>query len=257
MELPLVWIAGEMDHPSLMPAAAWLEGVAAIAVAPQDGEQLVEASFPAAIVLFQARPGRMSQRQVEQLHRRAPLARMLTVVGPWCEGEPRSGHPWVGVTRIYWHQWPARLPQALGLTASVPYEPRTSSDVDRLLRAVTPKLRRRPVAGVVALCTASPESFRALADACQAIGYRPQQEQVGANLLLIDGWNNVPAELSQRGGHVAPAVLLADWPRPEDLARAARLGISRVLARPLLLTDLATTLGSVLSQATPAAHAVA
>jgi len=260
MSRPLVWLTGDCEDPSLAPAANWLRGVADCLVISADDLPMAAGPIPTAIVLFQSRPGRIAQGAVEQLHHRAPLARLLAVVGPWCEGEVRSGHPWEGVTRIYWHQWQARLPREMGLTAGAAgwpgYRPRTLTETEILLRTLTPALHRKSLAGLVAISTAGRESFGALADACWAAGWRAVWQQpdwppqyVGADLLLIDGWEGLPPDLASArsaGRELPPAVLLVSWPRPDDVSRAGQHGISRVLARPLLLTDLFATLDAAL-----------
>lgn len=250
MARPLVWIAGDIDQPDLAPAVQWLGEVAETAMVSLASEQRPASGPPAASVLFQARPGRFSQEQVERLHRRAPLARLLAMVGPWCEGEPRSGRPWEGVTRIYWHQWQARLPQELGLTASpekasIPRQ-RTMTETENLLNTLRPKPHSAASRGLIAIRTPRRESFSALADACAAAGFRSAWQPptgppscVGADLQILDGWDGASCAKEP------PTVLLLDWPRPADLDRAAAHGIRRVLAKPLLLSDLWTTLDSM------------
>jgi len=66
---------------------------------------------PELIVLAQAYPGQFSEAEVKRLWRLAPLGRVIGLLGSWCEGESRSGRPWPGGIRLYWHQWPARWHQ--------------------------------------------------------------------------------------------------------------------------------------------------
>ncbi len=63
---------------------------------------------PDVIVVAQARPGEFSRQAIDRLRRLAPLARIVGLMGSWCEGEMRSGAPWPASARAYWHQWPAR-----------------------------------------------------------------------------------------------------------------------------------------------------
>nr|NIL96717.1 hypothetical protein [Planctomycetales bacterium]NIP68851.1 hypothetical protein [Planctomycetales bacterium] len=60
---------------------------------------------PDLIVLACAWPGQFDHAQLYALRRRLPLARFLSVLGSWCEGETRSGDPWPGMLRTYWHHW--------------------------------------------------------------------------------------------------------------------------------------------------------
>ncbi|MDX1944473.1 MAG: hypothetical protein SFU86_03630 [Pirellulaceae bacterium] len=237
---PLVEIVGDVQHREFAAPRDWL----------REHTRIVDSSSgssPRAIVLFQSRPGIISQGDVEAIHRRAPLARLLAVVGSLCEGEPRSGRVWKGVTRLYWHQAAARLPRELGLgnrgAAGSTWRPRTENDGDGLLAALSPTLRRPTRGGLAAICTPRRGEFQALADALWIGGWRtcwqipghPPQFQ-GASVLVIAGWESVPAEIS------APAAMLLDFPRRDDLIRANSLGIKEVFAQPLALPDLLATL---------------
>jgi hypothetical protein len=89
------------------------------------------------IVVAQAFPAQFSHRAIDGLRRAAPLARVLGLMGSWCEGETRSGSPWPATARTYWHQWPARCNRQLhrlatGETCSWALPP-TATDEERLL----------------------------------------------------------------------------------------------------------------------------
>ena len=58
-------------------------------------------------------PGQFSCEAIDRIRTRAPLARLVGLLGSWCEGEVRSGQPWPGTIRIYAHQWPGRAEQEL------------------------------------------------------------------------------------------------------------------------------------------------
>jgi hypothetical protein len=166
------------------------------------------------MVVFQSRPGSVSETSISRLQRYAPLAHVVWLLGPWCEGQRRLEIGGDEAARIYWHQWPSRLPHELGLSKF--------------------SVHRTPLSGTVAISTDSRESYLSLADACSAAGLRPtwNSRHGDADFRLLDGW---PVSLRTAP---SPTVLLLDWPRPEDLDRAARLGICRVLAKPLRLADL-------------------
>ena len=63
---------------------------------------------PEVIVVTQSFPGQFPHGAIDQLRRAAPLARIVGLMGSWCEGEMRSGRPWPATARLYWHQWPTR-----------------------------------------------------------------------------------------------------------------------------------------------------
>jgi hypothetical protein len=62
---------------------------------------------PDLCVLLQATPGEFSTDELEAQLLRWPLARFVAVAGTLCEGEPRTGRPWPGLVRVYWHEFPA------------------------------------------------------------------------------------------------------------------------------------------------------
>ena len=75
-----------------------------------------------------------------------PLARIVGLLGSWCEGEVRSGRPWPGAMRIYWHQWPGRWHAELDrLRGACPIWglPLTAGDEDRVPAMFDAPLPRR------------------------------------------------------------------------------------------------------------------
>ncbi len=262
MPRPRVWITGDTDNSCFTEATAWLHSAAdchAVPLSQMESHGSTHAALePAAILFLQARPGSIAQEAVEQFHHLAPQARLLMLVGPWCDGELRSGRPCEGVARMHWHQWPARLPHELGLagpSGRPVYRSRMITEYDILLRTLTPALHRPLHAGHIAVAAENREAFSTLADACWAVGWRSVWQQpgmppqfAGSDLLLIDGWANCPRELESlrpQQRPLPPAVLLLDWPQQSDLDRASHLGIARVLARPLLLADLFATIDTL------------
>jgi CheY-like chemotaxis protein len=107
-----IFLLGDTDRTEFREAEACLQGcgsvhrfakTAAAATALAEGQLVADA-----IVLAQAFPGQFSHQAVDRLRRLAPLTRVLGLMGSWCEGEMRTGSPWPGAVRTYWHQWPAR-----------------------------------------------------------------------------------------------------------------------------------------------------
>ncbi len=98
---------------------------------------------PEVIVVTQSFPGQFSHGAIDRLRRAAPLARIVGLMGSWCEGEMRSGRPWPATARLYWHQWPARCRRqfrclAKGERCSFAL-PATATEEERLLAdAVSP-----------------------------------------------------------------------------------------------------------------------
>ena len=105
-------LVGNSEHPEFAVALCWLRAHLELTVSAGLDlalQHLRAQENPQLILLVQSRRNEISQHQIEQLHRTAPLARLVGLLGSWCEGEVRSGEPWKGVQRIYWHQWTPQL----------------------------------------------------------------------------------------------------------------------------------------------------
>jgi DNA-binding NarL/FixJ family response regulator len=216
---------------------------------------------PDLIVVAQAFPGEFSAASIERLRRLAPLARVVGLLGPWCEGETRTGKPWPAAIRVYWHQWLPRAEEEFrhlgsGQTSNWSL-PTTASEEERLLAmAAQPWQQRR---GRVAIRSPWAEMCAWLADACRLRGYTPVRLSAAAgqcariaaaDALLFDGTDcqdHELVELARLAASVrtAPVVVLLDFPRVEDRDRALAAGAAAVLAKPLLLEDLFWQLDAV------------
>ncbi len=207
---------------------------------------------PDLIVVAQAFPGEFSAASIERLRRLAPLARVVGLLGPWCEGETRTGKPWPAAIRVYWHQWLPRAEEEFrhlgsGQTSSWSL-PTTASEEERLLlMADQPWEKRR---GRVAIRSPWAEMHAWLADACRRRGYTPVPLLAAADALLFDGTDCQDHELDELARlaasvRPAPVVVLLDFPRVEDRDRAVAAGAAAVLAKPLLLEDLFWQLDAV------------
>ena len=246
MDQPSIWIVGDWQHTDFSAAVAWLAESARCErfsdpSEPNRGCQ----SAPHAILLLQSRPGQISANEVEQWHAAAPLARLVALVGPWCEGELRSGQPWPGVVRVPWRAWQTRLPVELGLVqanGAMDPQPRTASATDRLECTLQSLKKPADHQTKAIIFTDRKDWFESVADALQTLGLETDCHLPAisdADLLIFDGWNQITDLPS------APKIrklLLLDFPRPEDHSRAASMGIDSVVALPLLLTDLAMAL---------------
>jgi hypothetical protein len=274
---PAVWIVGDWRHADFAIALLWLQEQAVCRRFARPGEALEAADAaiwapggraPGAILFLQPRPGQIAAEAVEALHQRFPLARLAALVGPWCEGELRSGPAWPGVTRVPWRNWQSRLASELGLapshgapTCGAPScgerLPRTASDSERLLRSLE-RLKRR-VPGLLAIvCTGNRDRFEPIRDCLRLLGVRSlwqwpcvPVEKGAVDLVFVDGWENWPAAAygvsrEEAAATRPPHVLLLDFPRPDDLARAEALGAAATIAEPMLLADLAWALEAVL-----------
>lgn len=204
------------------------------------------------IVVAQAFPGQFSHGAIDRLRRLAPLARVLGLLGSWCEGEMRTGKPWPGAIRIYWHQWPARCDQELGRMGRGECSgwglPVTATEEERLLLAADCPVSKQQ--GLIAIYTLPLEMQDWLSAAfrcrgCSTVWLRPPHPThvEGAIAAIFDGSDCRGEELRQLEYlaatlRPAPIIALLDFPRIEDCNRAMAAGASAVVSKPLYLDDL-------------------
>ena len=250
-----ILVVGPTQRDEFREAAAMLRGlgrvveagdVATAAVAITD-EQIA----PDIIVVAQSYPGQFSPEAIDGLRRLAPVARLLGLLGSWCEGEMRTGDPWPAAIRVYWHQWLPRVDHELRTLRSGDCPgwglPLTAGEDERLLAVDHPPPSGHR--GPVAICTWRYEMHDWLAEACRRAGHstlwlRPGEpiHVDGAAAAIFDAGECEPPEVWQlqhlvTGLANVPVLVLLDFPRIEDLRRARAAGAAAVLSKPLLLED--------------------
>lgn len=211
---------------------------------------------PDLVVLAQAYPGQFRTQQVERLRRAVPLARMIALLGSWCEGEMRTGDPWPGGIRLYWHQWPGQVQRELEAMAEGRAGawslPMTATEEERLLAGDT---AAEPAMSGLALVAARDRDMADwLSAACRKCGlatvwHQGQQplRAAGVDVVIYDATSPTAYELREiadlRGSMPkAQLIALLDFPRIEDAVRARRAGADEVMSKPLMVADLWWTL---------------
>jgi CheY-like chemotaxis protein len=209
-----------------------------------------ENAAPDLIVLAQSFPGQLDAEAVKPLRTAAPLARIIAVLGTWCEGESRSGHPVPGTIRVYWHQFESRCLRELqqlrsGRCNSWGLAP-TATEDERLL--MTESHSPTPTQGLAAIITSDQEMANCVSDACGTRGiatvwFLPGQEirAAGVTAVLWDAPIPVPeqvAELQRLKQTYIPVLALLDFPRVDDHVAALWAGASAVISKPLLWSEL-------------------
>jgi CheY-like chemotaxis protein len=137
------------------------------------------------------------------------------------------------------------------------WQPRTATEADRLLSATKnlPPAKRQLIGVVAARRTA----FEALAGACDVMGHDavwllpslpPPVQHVDA--MVCDATLDLTTELTSLESlreqlRSPPAILLLDFPRQGDLTQAMNAGLSAVLAKPYLISDLAAEIERISS----------
>lgn len=257
-------LVGNSEHPEFAVALCWLRAHLELTVSAGLDlalQHLRAQENPQLILLVQSRRNEISQHQIEQLHRTAPLARLVGLLGSWCEGEVRSGEPWKGVQRIYWHQW---TPQLIDATSDREQRrsktwvlPRTTTPAERLLRAQ--EHRHIPQSGLIGISALSFVDFETLADACQASGRatvwlaEPDQADTDTahyadlSAILCNGGTSHRQDvhritrLAQQFPGL-PLVAVVGYPRLDDQQRLLAAGACHVVSKPYLLDELLTAL---------------
>jgi CheY-like chemotaxis protein len=203
------------------------------------------------IVLATAYPGQFSDEAVERLRRLSPLSRVVGLLGTWCEGEMRSGHPLPGAIRVYWHQWAQRLEWESarwhdGLRCSWGL-PVTAGEEERVLALAETPIPRR--SGLIAVCSQEHAIGDWLCATCRRTGYtaewlRPSDPlgdaKPAAGIFDASDRPQQCEDLRRFAAalHPAPVVAIIGFPRVEDRDRALDSGAASVLSKPLLVEDL-------------------
>lgn len=210
---------------------------------------------PDLVVLPQAWPGCFSAAAIDELRRQAPLARFLSLLGSWCEGEGRSGAPLPATVPLAWHAWPARYVADLQRNAAGHCPlwglPVTSLDAERFLSALSDPWPSRT--GQVAICAQSPEMGACLEAACRARGYETHRISIDSTTFSTpvdelaavvweaptcdELWSPSLRALATCAPGL-PLVALLDFPRLADVRAAIQAGAAAVLAKPLQFEDL-------------------
>jgi len=260
-----VLLIGDYRHGDFRDAAGWLAENTVLKPASSTENALSrieQGRLPDVIIILQSRPGQLSQRQIERLHAASPVSRLVALLGSWCEGEGRSGRPWPGVVRIYWHQWrPRMIPElsARGWPAHSLWQlPRTSTPSEQYEQAARANWPRR--GGLVAIHTRTFRTYEALSDGCRKGGYAtvwcpPAKPSHSGGLAAAiwdgDGWDAFDVRLLEKTvlqHQPAPVVALLDVVRRHDYDRTLAAGASSVVAKPFLVNDLLWHLDAALSE---------
>jgi hypothetical protein len=203
------------------------------------------------IVVFQSRPGEISQATIEQAYRTSPLAPVLAVLGSWCEGEMRSGRPWHGVERVYWYDAIGRLTSLLGGCRSLTAL-RTQTPAEQIERSLPCRFVHESNA-MAAIISPWRVTADAWGHALRSLGYQTQwhrhAEQIMSSprLLLWDtddlGDSRLLPQIQQTKLRFPQAKQLAvlNFPRQDEVNTLAASGVL-TLGKPLLLADLAGAL---------------
>ncbi len=216
---------------------------------------------PDIMVVVQSRPGEVSQSEIEQLRSLAPLSCLAGILGGWCEGEMRSGRPWSGVCRYYWHQWPARFAsQWERLTKGECPDwcvPLTFSNDERLLNMSQQSIQKGKAH--IAVVARHQVTIDGITGMCAALGYstvailpHAERKETTADAVLWDvdchstNASDIFGKLSNDWRR-SPIVALVNYPRHGETERWLQSGAAAVMSKPLMLDELQWQLKRVLA----------
>lgn len=249
-----VLLVGDAQHHEFRDAVDWLRKRTNLSLAETVDraiEQNKERGEHWHTVFFaQSRPGQLSAGDMERMARAFPLAHYVALLGSLCEGESRSSLSWLGMARVYWHQFPTRGRSELqpGPHPTSWQLPRTASDVERTEAVLA---RRLPKAsGLIVVFTREALLFEALSAACRKVGYATTwcwndrcHGFHGATAAIWDGTFQGRVDFEQlnrisTGLAAAPVIALLAFPRHDHVRRARENGASAVVSSPFMLPDL-------------------
>jgi len=239
---------GDCWHREFQEAVTWLKEYTDASFAPtleQANRRLAESAAPDVIVLAQSRPDTLPHSEIELLQRNAPRARLIALLGSWCEGTLRKSVPWPGVTPVYWHQFVPRLPSVLA--AREEWSPTAGSSPESVPHR----------GGLVAIRANTLETYQAIANPCADLGYATGWMTPGKQLVFADavaGVFDCPSAIvadrialsnfvAQLAG--APVIALLGFPRTDDWRVAHSAGAATVLSKPFLHEELWSALQSL------------
>jgi hypothetical protein len=220
------------------------------------------------VVVAASRPNQFSASWIESLRATIAPTPVVALLGSWCEGEQRSGDPWPGVKRVYWHQWRGRFDffaSELGdLQVGIWNLPATANDADTIDHI----LKGGFDASIgndwnIGISSLSEDAYQMLQDALQTLNsstcwIERQQwdaqatEQLTAVCVEADTWNEtVEARIEWLRDDLeidAPIILLLNFPRKNDVQAAKSAGVIDVVSKPFQLPDIAAAIDRSINQ---------
>lgn len=258
-----VLFVGNHRYDDFHGAVEWLDRNSCLTLAKDATgarEQIGESELcPELIVLAQSHPGQFTCSAVERLAGLVPLSRLVMLLGSWCESETRIGEPCPGVTRLYWHQFSARLTREF-LQGEAPPDstwdlPRTCTTSEQWLTlSATPVNRQTDQKRLLAIRTETLDSYQTLADALNHLGFATAWVSPGQRPFVSGIWAGIwdsamlnaddTSRLQEFRAWLGPAPMIAlvNFPRVSDWYRLRSLGVSAVLGKPCALSDLTSLL---------------
>ena len=246
----LVLFVGRVNDPAWRAQMQWLrdacELVCCATVAAAEKWLMDTRRFPGTVVFGQPRRDFFDATGIQRVAQLLPMTRLVSLEGSWCEGSARSGQPYQGLQRWYWHQFQPRMAHLLG-PGSLSSGNRTETEHERAIQASRQSLPRG--SGLLGIAARSRVTYESIDQACRLAGYktnwlRPGTVDIptGLRAIVVDTKEISDAErlLEQLPGKSSdiPRIVLANFPRLADVKKLSIDGRTRVLAKPFRLHDL-------------------
>lgn len=214
------------------------------------------------VVIAESVPNQFPGELIEKIQAKFPLAPMVALVGSWCEGETRSGVPRAGLRRVYWHQWEGRLAAFIdqfhrcGITSW--HAPGTATTGDLILPVEGNCVGSTPTGSVVAVSAIRASQFQVLNDSLARLDRDCLWLEQSWELPDLENFKGIlidtaaiDADLYDRIKKIrrlAPRsamIVLASYPRIQEIQRLLDLGVCRVVSKPHTMDDLRAALSEI------------
>lgn len=245
-----ILLTGDYWHPEF---SQLFTGREDLMMVPIDQIDFCKQSF-ALVVIAQSLPGQFSLEQVERVQISHPFAPVVALLGSWCEGDVRTGIPWPGVQRIYWHQWEGRLESFLerlgqhGITGW--HLPPTATVADQILRADPPHAVLRTNRRCVGVSATNAVQFEMLREGIESLGWScrwiettPPGESRRTDPICIDTGGIGPEFLIRlqwlkQNYPNSQFIAVTSFPRLDQIQDLVSRGVQQVISKPFTRTDL-------------------
>jgi len=248
---PKILITGDYWHPDF---SNLLNSRQFLTLIPIDQIEFSNQSFDL-VVIAQSLPNQFTAEAIEKIQIVFPFSPIIALAGSWCEGEMRTGVPWPGVHRVYWHQWQGRLDafvdqlQRTGVTDW--HWPRTATQGDLVLRRDPPQNVLKSKRRAVGLSATNAIQYEMLNDSITSLGWRcgwietslDQLDRLDFDPVCIDT-GAIDSELSSRIDWIkqqlpqSHLIVVASYPRLDKIHRLLDQGVAQVVSKPYSQDDL-------------------
>ena len=208
------------------------------------------------IVIAQARRDFIAKESVDHLQTVYPNTPTVTLLGSWCEGEVRSGEPWAGIPRVYWHQWEGefnRFASALAHNKIHDWQlPKTATPTDRIATIKRESFEGQSFEGIIGVSAWTNVQYEMIADSLSAFGIQTcwierttwdGEAKSLINLVILDD-DSVSSNLENRINWLfstlgqRPLVLTLSFPRADEVEKLKKLGAGAIVSKPFTLAEI-------------------